>query len=266
MTGEVPWEQVLQKLPFAVEIKNMQGKVIFSNEARRNLLIAKRMNDAENGKSHQTNGKEGVAIVWKIPIDEEYYAEILEDIIPPREMTGNNEDLSRMINIAIQRFGKTGSETIVNEKLPFVHDSKEQKVFLDYMTITWFASLGQGEINQDESNVNLGFFGPLPARNCKAYHSFAAQAMIRAEGADERLNGKEIVLILFFIRTEIEHLFADRKEIYEMISRQFSDLKSVADIDSGFLNSLKEQVVSYAERKRKLAKVKTAREIIDAVQ
>lgn len=168
------------------------------------------------------------------------YVEIMHELpyhfLPLLDMANQLNEIP--YSVAVLRFGKTGSEIIFREELPFPIASEEIEPFLTMMGVHWFALINQG------NNINLGFFGPIPVTQHKGFVSYAALAKVKSNDADPRLQGTDLLLTLFFTNKKYSHLFNYHELFFDIIQRKYHKLNDVNELDSVLISELKESIIS----------------------
>ncbi|MFX0116252.1 MAG: hypothetical protein ACFFB3_17010 [Candidatus Hodarchaeota archaeon] len=144
-------------------------------------------------------------------------------------------------SLAILKFGSSGPEVVVAEKLSFMPPETDIEFQNDWLTkigIYYITIVGQGE------TYASGLFGPLPVRDYDDYLAYVFSFMAEdPTHPDKRTEGKCLALICFFFPKHIEVAYASFSVMKNILDFLIGRTKPVIELDSDFLAGLRESLV-----------------------
>lgn len=150
-------------------------------------------------------------------------------------------------SFSVLKFGTHGPEVVTTEKLSFKApetSNGDQGNWLVNIGAYYFTIIGQGE------GYARGLFGPLPVRDHDDYmayiYSFLAKDPLNL---DKRVRGVSYILFCFFFPKSISIAYSSYELMKNTMDFIISEPKSVEEIDSKLLGSIREAVIGVLTEK-----------------
>ena len=266
--------EILDNLPFGISIQSAERIILYENKAVRELLGSflndkcyKRWEYIENqGKSScvdcpasigfkdlephkvfrktiSSSNKEMFVEIQTIPITSEEKISHYIEVIRPVKLDDKVEilskekpvDIVKSLNYTFIRFGKTGTDIIYTDELPFVGE-EELWACLYKLTTFLYTGLFQG------TTYKTGFFGPLPVVDQDEYLLMTYIYNLETkQQEDPRFKGVEPAMIYFFFKKEYHFLFEKRSSIEDFLNSFLKKLNKLEELDMNFVDLFKNE-------------------------
>lgn len=266
--------ELINQLPYAITVHDNHDKIIYENNKAIEIFGIRPDNDCTSRWCHHSDYAENACPMCPgkftkfdkkehkvfrklidptlnirylefetIPVlnslsETDGYIEIVRDVTEGETIKIQNiqQNVSKVEPriFSMVKYGKTGSEILLSDNLPFREDSSS---FI--MKLASFAFIGVLQNNTDRT----GLYGPLPVLDEKNYEMFTFAFSVSDKTiSDPRKNQQELILLLLIFERNDIILNINRKLINDLLTSYVFNLKSINDLTQDWFNLIKMEI------------------------